>query len=123
MAKKKTKVTPKKTGTTRKRKRRSDEELIRDLQDKIRQVKTRQTSRQMQESPPLRATLGVVRAIDKALEVAAGEGETLLRHVLADARKPIAEYLETNGLRIPRANLPRGRRPRTDKSESPPAEE
>ena len=42
---------------------------------------------------------------------AAEENNSLLRHALADARKPLAEYCETQGLRLPKPRLPRGRRP------------
>jgi hypothetical protein len=122
MAKKKSKLASRKPATTRattrKRKRRSDEELIRDLQDKIRLVKARQTARQLKETPSLRACLSVMRAIDKALDVAAEESETLVRHVLADARRPLAEFLEKRGLDVPKANLPRGRRPKDDADEA-----
>lgn len=115
MAKKKSNLGARKSSAVRKRKRRSDEELIRDLQDKIRQVKERAQSREMKQSPPLRAAFGALRSIDRALEAAAEESETLLRHVLADARRPLADFLETRGVRVPKANLPRGRRPRDDR--------
>jgi len=98
----------------RKRKRRSDEELIRDLQEKIRQVKSRQTAREMQKSPTLKATMAALRSLDRALAVAAEEGDTLLRHVLADARKPVASHLEEGGFKLPKARLPRGRRPKAE---------
>lgn len=111
MAKQKDKVAARST-TGRKRIRRSDEELVRDLQEKIRQVKERQSSRAMQVTPRIKATVAAVRAIDKALATAADEGDTLLRHVLADARKPLAAHLEQQGYKVPRALLPRGRRPK-----------
>ena len=112
MARKKRSLAPKSTGS--KRKRRTDEELIRDLQEKIRQVQDRKAARRVQESPTMRAALGVLRSIDRAMAVAASEGQTLLRHVLGDARKPLAEHLETSGVSIPRARMPRGRRPKAD---------
>jgi hypothetical protein len=54
----------------------------------------------------------VVRGVDKALEVAAEEGNNALRHALADARKPLAEFLEGQGLKLPKARVPRGRKPK-----------
>jgi len=108
MAKKKSKV------AIKKRKRRSDEEIIQDLQSRIREVKERQSAKDMQKSPTMKASIAALRAVDRALEVAANHGETGLRHALADARKPLVEFLQRAGLRTPRANLPRGRRPKVE---------
>ena len=96
------------------RKRRSDEEMIHDLQEKIRQVKSRQQARELQKSPHVKAAVSALKSIDRALDVAAEYEETLLRHVLSDARKPLIGYLEERGFAVPRANLPRGRRPKSD---------
>ena len=115
MAKKKSKAATKKTAAredVQKRKRRSDQELISDLQERIREVKARQAARDMQKSPPMKATVAALRSIDRALENAADHEDTALRHVLADARKPLVEFLERAGFRTPKANLPRGRRPK-----------
>ena len=97
----------------KKRYRRTDEELIADLKQKLDDLRVRQESRALKESPAVRSAIAVVRAIDRALEEAAEANETALRHVLADCRKPLAEYLESSGLRLPRARLPRGRRPKS----------
>ena len=99
----------------KRRKRRSPEEIINDLQEEIRRVRSRQTQRELQESPAHKAAISAVRSIDKALSAAADEGETALRHALADARKAVGTYLEEKGLRLPKANLPKGPRPRTTK--------
>jgi len=117
MAKKKSKVTTKKAAAKdsgRKRRRRTDQELISDLQDRIRQVKARQAARDMQKSPPMKSAIAALRAIDRALDTAGSHGDTALRHVLADARKPLVEFLEKSGYRTPKANLPRGRRPKSE---------
>lgn len=53
-----------------------------------------------------------INAIDKALDVAAEQGETALRHALADGRKALGAYLEKQGLRLGKANLPKGPRPK-----------
>lgn len=111
MAKQKSKVVAK-SAATKKRKRRTDEELIRDLKEKIRAVKERQVTRVLKESPQIKAAAAALRSIDKALAAAADEGDTMLRHVLADTRKPLATHLEQNGYKVPRAQLPRGRRPK-----------
>jgi hypothetical protein len=97
----------------RKRHRRTDEELIADLKRKLDELKDRHESRQLEKSPAIRASLAAIRAIDRALKVAAAQNETALRHVLVDCRKPLAEHLGASGLRLPRAEVPRGRRPKS----------
>ncbi len=104
MAKKKT--------TTKRRKRRSADQIIADLQDEIRRVRARQRAKELKSSPSHKSALAALKAIDKALEVAANDGETALRHALADGRKSLAAYLEKQGLELPKANLPKGPRPK-----------
>lgn len=96
------------------RKRRSPEEIIADLQEEIRRVRDRQVARELKKSPSHKLSMAAIRSIDRALESAGQEGNTSLRHALADARKPLAAYLEKQGVRLPRARLPRGRRPKDD---------
>ncbi len=109
MAKKKTarKAAPGKT-----RYRRSDEELITDLKERIKELKERQEAKKLKQSVAVKATLTSVRYIDKALEAAEEESHTKLRHVLTDARKPLEEFLGAEGLKLPKARKPRGRRPK-----------
>lgn len=95
-----------------KRHRRTDEELIADLQAKIREIEMRKKARELKQSPAIKALDKAIKAIDAALDVAAEQEETLLRHVLADARRPLVEYAEKNGLPVGKARLPRGRRPK-----------
>ena len=117
MAKKKTKVAGAKAageGPRRRRKRRSPEEIISDLQEEIRRVRSRQRARELKESPAHKAALTAIKAIDKALDVAAEESATALRHALADGRKSLAAYLEKQGLQMPKANLPKGPRPKDE---------
>jgi molecular chaperone GrpE (heat shock protein) len=96
-----------------KRYRRTDEELISDLKKKLEEVKNRQEARKLKQSASMSATLAVVRSIDRALATAEKEGDTAVRHALADCRKPLGEFLEKNGLKLPKARLPRGRRPKS----------
>jgi len=105
MAKKKTE---RKTG---KRIRRNDEQLIADLKERIKELRARQDAREIKRSPAIKAALAAVRFLDKALEAAALEGSSPLRHALADSRKPLADFLTSMGVRLPKARLPRGRRP------------
>lgn len=109
MAKKKSKVS---TTPKRRRKRRSPDEIINDLQEEIRRVRARAKARELKESPSIKAAFSAVKAIDKGLDAAAEENNALLRHALADARKAIAKYLEDQGLKLGKANLPKGPRPK-----------
>tara|TARA_R110002096_G_scaffold331986_2_gene526014 strand:- start:3498 stop:3836 length:339 start_codon:yes stop_codon:yes gene_type:complete len=106
MAKKKS------TSVGSRRKRRSPEELIRDLEEKIRDVKNRQQAKELQGSPSVKRTLSIVKAIDKALAEAAEEGNNVIRHALSDARKPLEAYVATKGIQLPKARVPRGRKPK-----------
>ena len=81
------------TASGARRKRRSPEELIADLQKQIEEVKARAASREVTRSASVKMTIGVVRSLDKALELAKEEDQTVLRHALADARKPLAGFL------------------------------
>jgi len=101
--------------TTKRRKRRSPEEIISDLQAEIRRVRSRQKVRELKESPAHRAALAAIKALDKALDKAADEGSSALRHALADGRKSLGAYLEEQGLQLPKANLPKGPRPKSGK--------
>jgi len=108
MAKKKSNSS---TSRTRRR-RRSADQIIADLQEEIRRVRARQKARELKQSPAHKAALTAISTIDKALDVAAEHGETALRHALADGRKALATYLEKQGLRLSKANLPKGPKPK-----------
>ena len=112
MAKKKPSTRKPSRKTAKTRKRRTPEEIIADLQKKIREVKQRAAAKQLKKSPAIRDAVSAVRAIDKALETSAAEEDSHLRHALADARKPLAGYLAELGVSLPKALLPLGRRPR-----------
>ncbi len=98
--------------TKKRRKRRSPEEIIAALEREIDRVKTRAQAKELKKSPAHKAALTGLKALDKALGVAADEGETSLQHSLADARKALAGYFENQGLPMPKARMPRGRRPK-----------
>jgi len=98
--------------SNQRRKRRTPEEMIADLQAEIDRVKARQAARELKQSPSHKAALSALKSIDNALDSAAEEGLTELRHVLADARKGLGGYLEERGLKLRKANLPKGPRPR-----------
>jgi uncharacterized small protein (DUF1192 family) len=94
------------------RKRRTPEEIIADLQAEIERVKAKAAKKEIQESPAHKAGLAAARSLSKASEMAREEGATALAHALADARQPLAAYFEEQGVELPKAPRPRGRRPK-----------
>lgn len=92
------------------RKRRSPEEIIADLQAEIERVKSRAAQKEIKESPAHKAALNAVRGLAKAAEAAKEEGENTLAHALADAREPLAKYFDEQGVALPKTRRPRGRR-------------
>jgi len=103
----------KKKASGSRRNRRSPEQMIKDLQQQIEEVRSRATAKELKESPAMKRTIMVVRSLNKALSEASSEKNTGLRHALADAHKPLASYLESQGVKTPKARMPRGRRPQS----------
>jgi hypothetical protein len=99
-------------GGRARRVRRTEEQLIRDLEAKLASLRERAEAREVKSSPAIQATLAALRAIDKAVEAATQEEDTALRHVLADARAPLEGHLDQHGIRIPKTRRPKGPRPR-----------
>ena len=93
------------------RKRRSTDELIADYEKKIREVKARAKEKELKSSPAMKRAVSLVKAMDRCLSEAAEEGNNHLRHAVADGRKALSKYLQTQGVTLPKANLPRGRKP------------
>ena len=104
----------------RKRTRRTEADLIAALEEKIEALRRRAAVLEVKRSPTLKATIAALKWIDKAVGAAQEQGDTGLQHVLADARKPIAEHLEAQGIDVARTRRPRGRRARS--SQPPDAE-
>jgi hypothetical protein len=98
--------------STRKRHRRTIEEQIADLEKEKAQLLERLKAKELKASPAHKTALLALRQIDKALEAAAEEGERELQFALAGARQTLGEHMEKRGVRLPRARLPRGPRPR-----------
>ena len=93
------------------RKRRSPDELILDLETKIREVKARAAVKELKSSPAMKHAVSLVKAMDRCLNEAAEESNNHLRHAVADGRRALGQYLESQGVKLPKANLPRGRKP------------
>ena len=96
----------------KRKKRRTPDEIIADLQQEIRRVRSQQQARERKPSPATKSALAALKAIDKALASAAEHDETDLRHALAEGRRALAAHLVDQGLEVPRVDLPRARRPR-----------
>ena len=111
MAKKKTTSTVE-SAPKKKRRRRSPEEIIEDLQTEIKRLRAKSNARAISESPAVKLTLTAIKNIDKGLEAAASESNSHLRHALADARRSLAGYLEKQGVKLPKARLPKGPKPK-----------
>ncbi|MFT5287026.1 MAG: hypothetical protein ACI8TQ_003201 [Planctomycetota bacterium] len=113
MAKKKT-MRVESESDRKKRHRRSPEEIIEDLQSEIKRLRAKSTARAIKESPAVKLTLASLRSIDKGLDAAASESNSHLRHALADARRSLSGYLEKQGIKLPKARLPKGPRPKDE---------
>ncbi|MDF1797636.1 MAG: hypothetical protein P1V81_00540 [Planctomycetota bacterium] len=111
MAKKSAKKAPAKKTASR-RKRRTPEEIIADLQAQIRDVRTRAVAKEMKQSDAVKKAIAAVRALDKGMDHAKEEGNSRLHHALADSRRVLGEFLTGEGLKLPKARMPRGRKPK-----------
>ncbi len=98
----------------RRRNRRTDEQLLRDLHEKIEEIQRRAEARKAKTSLSIRWTLRAVRALDKAIDAAEADDDNSLRHILSDGREPLATYLESRGIAVPKGRRPKGRRPKSD---------
>ncbi len=77
-------------------------------------MRAKATAKALKQSPAIKQAMTALRNIDKGLEAAASENNSHLRHALADARRSLAEYLESQGVKLPKARLPKGPRPRKE---------
>src|SRR5262245_18868357 len=100
------------TDMAKKRKRRTIEELIADLEAEKVSLMERLKAKELKTSPAHKAALTAIKHIDKSASLAADEGETELRYVLTEARDKLAPYLEERGVRPPKPRRPRGPRPK-----------
>ena len=108
MSKKKTSAAAEKGS---KRPRRSFEERMAALKSQMALLERRKATAEMKKDPALSQSLNIVRSLDKALNAANETGHEV-RHAIAAARKPLCEYLESQGVKLPKARMPRGRKPK-----------
>jgi len=86
---------------TTKRNRRTDEQMIADLEAEIQRLKHRATQRQVTRSPAIRHTTQALRAIDTAM---AQSDDAVLRRALDEARATLVECLAVQGVTVPSSN-------------------
>jgi len=94
------------------RRRRTPDQIIAELQEKIESVQRRAAVREMKTSAAMKRTFTILGNTNKAMSEAADERNSGLQHALADAYKALAAYLESQGIEPPKTRLPRGRRPK-----------
>lgn len=87
-----------------KRVRRSEAQLIADLESKIQRLKTRVAARAIKKNPSLKHTTNAVRSIDLALSSVSSPAQ---RQALTDARSALVAYLQLEGIKIPKQRGPR----------------
>ena len=83
------------TDTQKKRIRRSEEELIHDLESKIADIKARAERKKLKRDPAVRHVVAAVRAIDKAL---AETQDRAVRTELDGARATLSACLQLSGV-------------------------
>ena len=94
----------------KKRYRRSDEELIADLQKRIEDLKKRKTAKTVKADPAAKDMNAAFRALTKAVESAKKSSDADLKRALSGAQRTLAEYYESKGITVPKARKPRARR-------------
>ena len=126
-AKKVTKKVAKKTSTKKKpgpkpgakkakagkrRGRPTDTQAIKNLEAKIQEIKDRIAKKSQKDLTHLKSATKALNAINAAMNASKKAGDNLMRHALADGFRAIAKEYKKNGYKLPKANLPRGRRPK-----------
>jgi hypothetical protein len=98
---------------TAKRVRRTDEQLISDLEAEIQRLKQRAARQKVTRAPAIRHTTNAVKAIDTAMSTS---DDAVLRRALDEARSTLVACLAMQGVLIP-AGTGKVRRGTHDKSQ------
>ena len=96
---------------TKKRIRRTQEQMISDLEAEIERLRKRATMRKAKRSPAVKATAEAVRHIDAGIKAAESQAH---KQALLEAREPLVAVLLLEGVAVPK---PRGRKPNERKGE------
>src|SRR5690242_12298349 len=97
-------MTPAATAT---RTRRSEEQMIADLEAKIAQIKAKAEAKKARRDPSLRHISAALRSIDKALDASEDQAT---RAALDEARSTISACLQLNGVAAKATLMPQPRR-------------
>jgi CHASE3 domain sensor protein len=89
----------------KKRIRRTEDQLIAELQAEIERLKTKAAVKAIKKDPSKKHTASAVRNIDQALATATDQP---LRQALDEARTVLVAYLQLEGIKLPQK---RGRKP------------
>jgi hypothetical protein len=90
-----------------KRQRRSEEQMIQDLEARIAAIKAKAERKKIKRDPALKHISGALRSIDKALSET---GDNATRQALDEARSTLSACLSLNGVVVATDGKPRGRR-------------
>ena len=90
--------------------RRTDEELIVDLQKKIDALKVRKAAKKLKASPASNQANSAYRALTKGIQLCAGVEDAELKRALSESQRTLADYFETKGISLPKARKPRARK-------------
>ena len=90
--------------------RRTDEELIADLQKRIEDLKDRKAAKKLKASPASKQASNAYRALTKGIELCDGADDAELKRALSAAQRTLAEHFETQGVKLPKARKPRARK-------------
>lgn len=90
--------------------RRTDEELIADLQKRIEALKNRKAAKSLKASPASKQASNAYRALTKGIEMCDGTDDADLKAALSLAQRTLAEHFETKGVKLPKARKPRARK-------------
>ncbi len=98
--------------TKKRRGRPTDVDLIKNLEARIKEVKERMAKKTQKDLTHVKSATKALKAISAAMNASKKAGDNHLRHALADGFRAIAKHYKANGYATPKANLPRGRRPK-----------
>src|SRR4051812_534152 len=88
-----------------KRVRRSDEQLIADLEARIESLKTRAAQKKAKRSPALSHTLKALKAIEAAMQASE---DAAMKRALDEARGLLSACLSLHGVAVTGGGVPRG---------------
>jgi hypothetical protein len=96
----------------KRRGRPTDAQRIKNLQAEIVAIQQKAKQKSQKDLTHVKSATKALKAINTAMVASKKAGDKHLRHALADGFRAIAGHYKANGYTTPKANLPRGRRPK-----------